>query len=199
MKMQTTNLTMTPTEARKLYRAYKQHMHYSEPIDHEVRRAYQLLAQGRLVIRALQSITDAGVDEQGYPKLAIAPATAPRVWCTMRDNGSCDFDARKSRSWRTEIGEPRIIAERAFFRFPRGSFPARHHSMHGSAQVPLVPVQHRPKRGLANYHVLFEAEWKHEVAVDPFLIRRIGKADLWAVLAMWDLTEVERAALAARL
>jgi hypothetical protein len=31
------------------------------------------------------------------------------------------------------------------------------------------------------------------------LLRRIGRADLWLVVAGWDLTEVERAALSTRL
>jgi hypothetical protein len=52
---------------------------------------------------------------------------------------------------------------------------------------------------MQNYHVLFEAVWSKAPPSDPFLLRRLGKGDLWLVLAMWDLTEVERAALAARL
>jgi hypothetical protein len=84
------------------------------------------------------------------------------------------------------------------FQFPRGSFSDT--GWHNAeATVPLIPIQHRPRRGLANYHVLWEAEWKKAVPVDPFLLRRVGKADLWAVVAMWDLSEVERAALATRL
>ena len=61
-----------------------------------------------------------------------------------------------------------------------------------------MPIHLRPKRGLANYHVLWEAEWTPSPPRDPFLLRRIGKADLWLVVAQWDLTEVERAALATR-
>ena len=33
---------------------------------------------------------------------------------------------------------------------------------------------------------------------DPYLLRRIGKADLWLVVASWELTEVEMAALSTR-
>jgi hypothetical protein len=36
------------------------------------------------------------------------------------------------------------------------------------------------------------------VPVDPFLLRRIGSADLWLVVASWELTAVEVAALATR-
>jgi hypothetical protein len=68
----------------------------------------------------------------------------------------------------------------------------------GEAIVPIVPVYLRPKRGLANYHVLWEAEWRRIPPHDPMLLRRIG-GDMWLVVAQWDLTEVERAALATRI
>jgi hypothetical protein len=57
----------------------------------------------------------------------------------------------------------------------------------------------RPKRGLANYHILFEAEWSFVAPKDPLLLRRAGKGDLWIVCAAWELTEIERAALTARI
>ena len=67
-----------------------------------------------------------------------------------------------------------------------------------TAQVPPVPLHLKPKRGLASYFILWEATWQPEPARDPYLLRRIGRADLWVVLAHWELTEVERAALATR-
>lgn len=65
--------------------------------------------------------------------------------------------------------------------------------------MPLILIEHRPKRGLANYHVLWEAEWPKVPPVHPILLRRIGVADLWVVSAAWDLIPVEQAALAARM
>ena len=84
-------------------------------------------------------------------------------------------------------------------RLPPGSFPPREkHLGWGDVKtmVPTVPIHLRPKRGLANYHVLWEAEWARIPPIDPMLLRRIGKADMW--LAAWD-PEVERAALAGRM
>lgn len=89
--------------------------------------------------------------------------------------------------------------------FPADSFPEPPHRgrnfgwARARAVVPLVPLDLRPKRGLANYHVLWEAVWEPAPPVDPMLLRRIGQGDLWVVCAAWDLTEVERAALAARI
>lgn len=66
------------------------------------------------------------------------------------------------------------------------------------ATLPLIPLHLRPQRALANYHILWEAEWTRIPPRDPYLLRRIGNADLWLVVAHWDLTEVERGALATR-
>jgi hypothetical protein len=45
--------------------------------------------------------------------------------------------------------------------------------------------------------ILWEAEWQH-VPSDPLLLRHIT-GPLYAVLASWDLTELERAVLSRRL
>ena len=63
--------------------------------------------------------------------------------------------------------------------------------------VPIVPPQLRPHWGLHNYHILWEADWQKVPPRDPALLERIG-GDLYAVLAVWDLTELERAVLAMR-
>jgi hypothetical protein len=69
----------------------------------------------------------------------------------------------------------------------------------GHCIVPLVPPQHRPRRPkLGRFHVLWEVErWDHTAPRDPALLRHI-RGDLWAVVATWDLTELERAVLAQR-
>ena len=64
--------------------------------------------------------------------------------------------------------------------------------------MPLIPVHLRPKRGLANYHILWEAEWTRTYPADPYLLRRFS-GDAWLVVAAWDLTDVERAVMSQRL
>jgi len=195
--MQTQQLVVSRSEARDLYRSYKEHKHYSTTVDKEVQRAYQLLAQGRLIIRALESIKAAGLNGNGLPMLAIAPADVGEVRCTVGDSGAAMFDARARRPWWQSVPD-RIIAQRAYFAFPRGTFPATKRT-DGRARLPMIPLPHRPQRRLANYHVLWEAEWSLVPARDPMLLRRIGKADLWLVLAAWDLAPAEIAALATRM
>lgn len=195
--MDTVNLQTTRAEARALYRDYKKHVHHSEPIDRECMRAYQLLAQGRLVIRALESVKLAGVRaDDGYPKLALVKATAKECYVTLRADGSACMasTARPTKPRRNMISD-------TVFEWPAGTFPIlrQWQTWRATALVPQCPVHMRPQRGLANYHTLFEAEWKPVPPSDPYLLRRIGKADLWVVVAQWELTEVEKAVLSTRI
>lgn len=193
--METVKLTIPRSEARDLYRAYRTHVHYSEPIDDEVRRAYQLLAQGRLLIRAIESVKEAGLTPEGFPALALCRADKKACRVDTHSNGSAVMYAEgTSVGWRSPLKENSCIV-----RFAAGSFRGAGDRYSGRAIMPLVPVQHRPKRGLANYHVLWEAEWSRVPPRDPYLLRRIGKADLWVVVAMWDLTEIERAVMQSRI
>ena len=186
--METQVVELDRKKARELYRAYKTHAHYSTPIDQEIQRAYQLIAQGKMVIKALESIGAAGVDERGWPKLAIIRA----------DQKQCYFDPDyaggggtfQPNNWRN------VARQQVHVRIP-GVVPKL--AQKALAVVPQCPLTHRPKRGLANYHILWEAEWTKIVPRDPYLLRRIGKADLWLVVHAWDLTEVERGALATRI
>src|SRR5262252_8942210 len=193
-------MTVNRQEAEQLYRKYKEHRAYSEPIDWEIQRTYQLLSHGKLVIRALESVVRAGVTEAGLPKLALASAAAKTCFLERRANGAAIM--KSSASWRSNKNN--YVWPSGSFDFPAGSFPMgwdgkyRNTRQYHTAQLPLVPIHLRPKRGLANYHVLWEAEWQPVPPRDPYLLRRIGKADLWLVVAHWDLTEVERAALATR-
>lgn len=201
MTMQTTHVVLDRGEAEQLYRKYKEHRAYSTPIDDEVMRAYQLLAKGRLIIKALESIAKAGVGEDGLPKLALTSATAKSCILERHVNGGATMKATDN--WRAKAN---VYDWRAgTFTFPPDTFPwgwdrkSRVSRSRHLATPPIIPAYLRPKRGLANYHVLWEAEWEPLPPRDPYLLRRIGKADLWLVVAHWDLTEVERAALATRI
>ena len=184
-------VTISADAARDLWRAYKKHQHYSTPIDREVMAAYQKLAQGKLVIKALESIATAGADDRGLPKLAIVRADAKVCHLSMRNDGS----GTMTTGGRTSGFGP---SNSVRFQFPKGTFLAGRWR-DAESLVPHVPLHLRPKRAMQNYHVLFEADWTKAPPIDPFLIRRLGRGDLWLVLAMWDLTEVERSALASRL
>jgi hypothetical protein len=193
--MEVQAIQMTRLKARELYRGYKAHLHYSQPIDRECMRAFQLLAQGRLIIKAIEAVRLAGLNDQGLPKLALCRADSTACEVAMRDGGSARMSAQGARNyWSTNRDTSRL------FTFARGSFPDVHPRWRGgTALLPPIPLNVRPARAIANYHILWEATWTLTPPGDPYLLRRIGKADLWLVVAHWDLTEVERAALATRL
>lgn len=189
--METQQLVVDPGKAREIWKDYQKHLHYSTPVDKEIMHTYQMLAQGRIVIKALESIRVAGLGEDKLPKLAIVRADAKTCWLTPNTNGSARM-AMKRDTHSTET--------RTFIDFPPGTFPGISvDRWHPEAIVPLIPIKLRPRRALQNYHVLFEAVWEKRVPIDPMLLRRIGRGDLWTVLAHWDLTDVERAVLASRL
>jgi hypothetical protein len=193
--MQTENIVVDRLEARALWRKYRAHQHYSKPIDREIGLTYQRIAQGKVVIRALASVVAAGVNEQNLPKLAIVRADATTCFYEWYRDGGARFSKDP---W------PKTNHRRNYIDFPPGSFPQPAESRNrtwsrAQAIVPLIPLDIRPRRGLENYHLLWEAVWQPAPPVDPMLLRRIGEADLWVVVAAWDLTEVERAALAARI
>lgn len=201
--METATVAFDRSEARALFREYRKHLHWSAPIDHEIRRTYQLIAEGRVIIRALESVKAAGLltegDSVGFPKLALTRADAASVTCTMGWRGSCTMtpdDARGRTRWR----DGAQLAWRTVMSWPDESFPVNRNvrSSRAVALVPTPPLHLRPRRGLQNYHVLFEARWSKAPPDDPMLLRRIGKGDLWLVVAQWDLTPIEKAALATR-
>ena len=191
--METERIVVDRTEARSLFRKYREHRHYSQPIDKEIQRTYQLIARGQVIIKALESVVKAGVGEDGLPKLAICRADAQTRFLEYRHDGGVRMSMDQ---WAQENHRRRYVD------FAPGSFPApppRKGWARVHAMVPLVPIDVRPRRGIENYHVLWEAIWQPAPPVDPMLLRRIGEADLWVVCAAWELTQVERAVLASQL
>lgn len=204
MPMDVTTIALDRQKAAELYREYKAHRHYSTPVDDEIRKAYRAISKGQVVIQALDSIKRAGLNEKGLPKLAIAGATASECVLRRERNGAAEMTWHPQ-AWRFRSGRYVQRFPAGSFAFPFDSFPAlrlggqgREWATTHAAQVPLIPVHLRPRQALDQYHILFEAEWEPIPPRDPYLLRRIGKADLWLVVAAWDLTDVERAALATR-
>lgn len=189
--MNVEKLAMSKEDARRLYGEYKAHREFQTPMDREIEKTYRLIAAGKVVIQARASIAAAGLGADGFPKLALCRADAKECYLEMFNNGECRMYADQS-GWRA----PRADSKRVLL--PPGTFPPR--TSHGTARamLPLIPVHLRPRTALDNYHILWEAEWRRVVPRDPYLLRHMH-GDVWVVLAAWDLTEVERAAMATRL
>lgn len=178
-------------KARELYEQYKAHKHCATPVDDEIRKAYREIARGGVVIKALESVARAGLNSERLPKLAIGRADLPHIDLRLGHDGSAVFAEEHSHHSRAHPSKR--------FAFPRGTFPGgASEKWKYRAVTPMIPAYLRPRHALENYHILWEADWC-AIPRDPYLLRRIGDGDLWLVLAAWDLTEVERAAMASRI
>jgi hypothetical protein len=165
---------------------------------------YRQLAKGRMLIDVRSAILSAGFDEHHRPKLAIARADQPHVWWRRSIYTRQGYVRGLQSSPRSGPFNERSTARDFLFHVPPtdawpecGSKCPASHMRDARAMVPLIPPSFRPEGShLSRCHVLWDAQgaWEAEPPTDPFLLRRVH-GDLFAVLAVWDLTELERAVL----
>jgi hypothetical protein len=184
-------ISMPAYEARRAAAHYLKQVrlrHSKE--DQEILAGYRALSRGKRIISLRAAMIGAGFTPEGYPKLAITRADQKRVhvnverWnrnVTFIPEGRSFFETRMAREFR--------------FTF-RGIGPELREQLRAWAFVPIVPAGLRPESPLCDYHILFEAEWRPVPPKDPILLKRLGQ-DLFAVVAHWNLTEVERAVIGA--
>lgn len=173
-----------------------------------IAEGYEALAEGVPLIDLPAAIRAGGADDAGRPRLAVCRANA-RVcfldvsWPSSDGLSTVIFraDDPDTRAQANMVRVTELPGLQHFSRWP----PV-------GALVPLVPPEHRPRGargawrgrllGLRNYHVLWEVEeagWqprtvRRRYARDPALLRHVD-GDLYAVLAVWEVTELERLVL----
>jgi hypothetical protein len=164
-------------EAFEIYRSSVRERHNEE--DAQIMRGYKALASGQQIFDVDEVMKMAGLDHLARPRLAIIRADAEYAWFVGYEDGSGIFQIfpAEVKKWRDFAWGSRTSKIRAL--------------------VPLIPPQYRPKFKLLNYHILFEPEWEEVPPKDPFLCKHLG-GSLFAILAAWDLTEVERMVLKGR-
>ncbi len=194
MTMNVVDVPVTRQQARELMHAYRDHRSAQTPEDRAIERAYREIASGRVLIRALESIKEAGLDEMGRPKLAIVRADHGRVQLNIGPSTDATFQPMQ-RTKRPNWNNGWHVGSHHPIKVP-GLRSEKYLHRDNQAIVPMIPVHLRPQTALDAYHILWEADWL-AVPHDPMLLRRIG-GDLWIVCAAWDLTEVERAVMASR-
>lgn len=184
--MELATINIPRHQARAAYREYKaalKQQHSTE--DEMMMRAYKAIARGEKVLNIVAAFQAAGLDEYGRPKLAIARADAQRI--------------HFSPAWRSGVFSinmwHRVNESKSnYVRLPEGCYTSEVIKNRITAIVPSVPPQYRPHGKLSGYHLLWEPDWK-EPPKDPILLKQLS-GYLFAVLAVWDLTDVERAVLA---
>lgn len=200
MDLQT--ITLDPNEARKAVVAYRRAMQSARSEraraeDAAILRGYKAIASGHPIIALRDVIRVGGENSRFLPKLAIARADEPRISVRRERDGSIVFGRNIVHSWREYRNGSRYRG-RALVLLPPGTLPAKTDvsgwPIEAHAIVPIVPPQYRPEASLERYWILFEAEWSRIPPKDPALLRDLG-GGLYAVLATWDLTDLERAVL----
>lgn len=168
--------------------------------DEQIAAGYRAAARGLPIIRLSQTVHAGGYfDDSGLPRIAVVRADAQRCWVYSGHASGRRMDLVFS-------GDPDVRNRGALVGRDsvRVTVPGRDRTRYSSwvrasTIAPNIPPHHRPPwRRMHRWHVLWEVEsWTPEPPRDPALLKHIG-GDLWAVHAVWDLTDLERAVLTGR-
>lgn len=207
--------------ARVKFREYRTAVRRTRDAEDEaIMRGYREVVRGHGVISLTATLRAAGRDDEGLPRLAVCRADAKKCWleqCTY--GGFVIYTTRRTRDGRAPNNRRDVRQFSAgtlpTLEPPEGrdltstviSYPSREgrvwHSIYAPRYlsiVPSVPPALRPGPALGNYDILWEVDkWRLDPTppTDPALIKHIG-GDLFAVMAVWDLTDLERLVLQAR-
>jgi hypothetical protein len=186
--------------ANKKWHEYNQACKKSgNPLYKDLKKLYYQLRKGKKIIDINKVIPTGGVHENYHPKLAIAPATNKEIHCIYEREGHVAF--KQNTTWRIEPGD--IYIRNGLPVIPWEHLPMvgewRSHRLQLTAPVPLIPPQYLPDKLGKDHFILWEVdEWKMVPPTDPWLLQHITR-NFFVVLAGWDLTEVEKAAMAGRM
>lgn len=192
--MNVPHITMPQEAAQKKLEAYRSQLRRRADAEYEAAvTGYAALAEGKPLINLVDAFNQAGLGEDGRPRLAIARADRKQVTVSAI-RGFIRFNALKRATWGYD---GTLLVDIPWQNLESYQFKA------GYSLVPMVPADVRPTGQLKDYFILWEVEaWSSDplIAVpdrDPYLLQHLS-GDLYAVIAEWDLTELERAIMAGR-
>jgi len=188
----------------KALEAWKEYLELLKNRDDEgakiLKQAYYHASKGRKIIDMYQAMQEAGLNTEGWPRLAICRADGEECCFRRREEGGGIFH-------HLDVWELRGHGNRNSVSLSKGTFMALPvDSYWGSSKnyrytnLPTIPAKFYPKGALERYYLLWEVEKWHEKSqlpvppMDPFLLKRISP-NLFVVLAEWDLTPLERAVI----
>lgn len=198
--MNVAEMTVDPHVAREKLRAYRARKH--KDAEQEYRAAEKLFeaaAGGQRLIVAGDAIRHSPFDTQGRPRLAIARADRKQV-ALYRWRDRLTFDSRVNHSAYDHWNHLQLT--HAYQSMPDHiADPDRPWNYkRWFATVPMVPADVRPETGqLRQWHILWEVDAWHDKPIidpprDPYLLEHVA-GDVFAVIAEWDLTPLEQAAM----
>ena len=211
--MELATITMDRERAETLFKEYRALGDRATDEDKAIMQGYKQIAKGHTLINVVDAIAAGGFDERGLPRLAFSRADQDYMR-VERDSLWSWSDETNQRESQWGLGDLHFYPDERFrYDYIAASLrleieasrlqtaePLRDpRSGHWRAMVPIIPAGLRPKHKLSGYHLLWEAEW--EIAPrppgDPALLKQLG-GELYIVLAIWDLTEIERMILGQR-
>jgi hypothetical protein len=207
--MEVPTIKMDREEARRRLEAYRAQLRRSADAEYgAVAAGYEALVEGTPVMQFGPAIRNAPRDEKGRPKLALARADRLQVKLRWSSGPILTFDCTKD--FRQSVYVDSLLVRQVNMGANHGMRDPQHRyllTVQGYALVPLVPPEALAAIGgrtyLREHLVLWEVEeWADQPirAVpdrDPLLLRPLH-GDLCAVVASWDLTDLERAVMAGR-
>ncbi len=195
-------VTLPKDEALQKFELYRDAVRVSRAAaDRMMMKAYRALSKGHGVLNLKEALAKGSAFEDGVlPRLAVMRADQEKVF--FRRDGSGGFYSNSERYLHHRLKKAQTA--RIQFFLPDGSLPTyadylwRKAMNIFSAPVPPIPPEHRPSDAYSKYCILWEVNvWEpHAPPGDPILLQPIG-GDLYAVMAHWDLTEVESMVLGA--
>jgi len=195
-------LEMTAEEATRRLAEYTEQIAAERTVEDEaILAGYRAAARGLPVVMLSEVFNAGGWFDNGLPRLAIARADATevrveieRAWSRSDTVDLVFLDDDRAVNRGALLGKHTVRINRI-----GGRGPHEHRSSRGATIVPLIPPRHRPrKHRIRGFHILWEVEeWRPVPSKDPALLKHI-RGDLWAVMATWDLTELEMAVLSQR-
>jgi hypothetical protein len=185
-------VTMPKEDALDRFKEYSAALRISRSQhDRMMKSVYGALSEGLGVINPRAAIIKAGVEEINHlPKLAICRADQATVFFLRQH-------------WQNEAFFS-SFSGKYLLRSNQAAQKARHHTQIVKATVPIIPPEHRPETGrLEEYSILWEVEkWEalprpQRPPGDPMLLKPLAQTGLYAVMAHWDVTDIEKMVLGA--
>lgn len=157
--------------------------------DQSIAAAYKALEEGRQMVQLTEVIAKGG--SKGYfPGLALVRADRSEVRCVATSHGDVTYRAKR---WSMTM--PDLL--KGWTRVYRDDAPG---SRRATALAPHIPPEVRENRKLKDHLLLWEPSWRVEAdrplrrPFDPALLEQVV-GDLYCVVAAWDLSPLEMAAL----
>lgn len=209
-------VTLNKDDALEKFNEYKAALRVSRSQhDRMMKAVYGALSEGLGVINPRAAIVKAGVEPINlHPKLAISRADRETVFF-KRDHWNDTAYFSSSERFFLSGSNKSAQAKRDQFalgvgdlpRVPDGGVWDRARPLYHEivkATVPIVPPEHRPTEGaLHGFSILWEVEkWEalprpRRAPGDPMLLKPLAQTGLYAVMAHWDLTDIEKMVLGA--